>query len=287
MSQEKSNVVAITEAAGQQSQQAKPAKSKPTQTLPTDRVVFNKHLSLLRAYAAASGHNTKAVKLAEVADIAKISAPTISQANGFFLDVGLLQKTEGGFVPAQEVMAFAKAHEWSPATASHKLAPVMGQTWFAQQLLRKLAFDPKMKEADAIAELAQAAGAGREYTNQVKVLIDYLEASGIVAREGDYLRKPTGQPSTPAAPIERATQAHPTEHKEVQHREPAAARSNVSTAFTQMTGGRVQFNISVNVDMAEFSGWTPDRITAFFAGIAQVLAAKGAVEQKANIESLE
>jgi len=31
--------------------------------------------------------------------------------------------------------------------------------------------------------------------------------------------------------------------------------------------------------MAEFAGWDPARITAFFGGIAQVLAAKGQLER--------
>jgi hypothetical protein len=41
----------------------------------------------------------------------------------------------------------------------------------------------------------------------------------------------------------------------------------------------VQFHVSVKVDMAEFAGWSADRITAFFGGIAQVLAAKGTLEK--------
>jgi hypothetical protein len=54
--------------------------------------------------------------------------------------------------------------------------------------------------------------------------------------------------------------------------------------FTQPTEGVVQFHISVKVEMAEFSNWKPDRIAAFFGGIAQVLAAKAAVEKNAGGE---
>jgi hypothetical protein len=49
-----------------------------------------------------------------------------------------------------------------------------------------------------------------------------------------------------------------------------------------MTGGSVQFNISVKVDMTEFANWPPDLVTAFFGGIAQVLSAKAAVEKAAS-----
>lgn len=66
---------------------------------------------------------------------------------------------------------------------------------------------------------------------------------------------------------------------------PQTSRSTISTAFTQQpTEGVVQFHISVRVDMGEFANWRPDRIAAFFGGIATVLAAKAAVEKDAGIE---
>ena len=59
-------------------------------------------------------------------------------------------------------------------------------------------------------------------------------------------------------------------------------RTTVSTVFSQPADGLVQFNVSVKVDMREFAGWAPERITAFFGGIAQVLAAKGSIEKVAS-----
>ena len=44
----------------------------------------------------------------------------------------------------------------------------------------------------------------------------------------------------------------------------------------------MQFNVSVKVNMQEFAGWQAERVTAFFNGIAQVLAAKGALEKEAS-----
>jgi len=40
----------------------------------------------------------------------------------------------------------------------------------------------------------------------------------------------------------------------------------------------VAFDVRLQVDMAEMATWSPDRITAFFGGIAAVLAAKNASE---------
>ncbi|HZI17022.1 MAG TPA: hypothetical protein VEY09_00360 [Pyrinomonadaceae bacterium] len=240
---------------------------------------------MLRAYAAASGHENKAVKVGEVASVSKASSTSISLANAFFVETGLIQKSDVGFVPSPEVMAFAKAYEWGPDKAAHKLAPVIAATWFGKDLLRRLAYD-KLSESDAVAELAQLASAAPEYRSQVRMLIDYMEAVGLVVRDGEFIKKASPQTQASNAPAERHAAPPPASHSE--HRDPPRehlpARSSVSTAFTQMTGGMIQFNISVKVDMQEFSGWAPERIAAFFNGIAAVLAAKGAVEQEASRE---
>jgi hypothetical protein len=51
------------------------------------------------------------------------------------------------------------------------------------------------------------------------------------------------------------------------------------TSVLQSTAGGVTFNVDVSVDMAEFATWRPERIQAFFRGIAEVLAAKADVEK--------
>ncbi|HEX8174717.1 MAG TPA: hypothetical protein VF543_06320 [Pyrinomonadaceae bacterium] len=290
MSQEKATVHPIGTATPPQ---AKPARAKATEVLPSERITFAKHLALLRAYAAASGQNLKPVKTIEVGAVANTQPTTISSANAFFITVGLIQRTEGGFIPSPEVMAFAHAYEWNPndPTASHKLAPLIGQTWFAKEVLKRLSFEHKLKESDAVTSLAQLSSAPPECKLQVKLLIDYLEAAGLVQRDGDYLKK--GSSASPATSAERQAPA-PTgtpppppsepEHRDVTHREAPPARSSVSTAFSQMAGGAVQFNVTVKVDMNEFKGWQPDRIAAFFHGIAEVLAAKGGMEKDVSSE---
>lgn len=46
--------------------------------------------------------------------------------------------------------------------------------------------------------------------------------------------------------------------------------------------GTIQFHLSVKVNMAEFKGWPPDTVAAFFGGIAQVLNAKAALEKSVS-----
>jgi hypothetical protein len=289
MSQEPAKVHSITggNAANTQSPKPEKTRAKPNFVLPSDRITVEKQLTLLRGFAAVSGHNKKPVKLNEVAEVSKISPNTISYANGFFLEAGFLQKGDSGFIPADEVAAFALAYEWNPATAAHKLAPIILRSWFGQRLMPRLSMGVPVHENELIDDLAQAAAVGPDFRPRVKMVLEFLTETGIAIREGEHLKK--GTTSSVAAPaVAAAPAAEKTTEGEMRDASPrefsSSTRSTVNTAFTQMTGGAVQFNITVKVDMDEFKDWKPDRITAFFGGIAAVLSAKAAVQKSSSNE---
>lgn len=282
MSQDSAKVTSIN--SGVAAQTAKPSlidkpektRTKPNYALPTERITCEKQLNLLRAYAAVSGHNKKPVKIDEVAEVSKIGNATISMANAFFVEAGLLIKGDAGFLPAESVRAFALAYEWGPETAAQKLAPTLRGTWFAERVIPKLSMG-KAPEKELYDDLALTAGVGPDFRPRIKLLIDFLEESGIAERDGDFVKKGSAASVTGSAPAPDKTAQASAEIKETPQRD--GQRSTVNTAFTQMTGGAVQFNIAVKVDMDEFAGWKADRIAAFFGGIAQVLSAKAAVEK--------
>jgi len=252
--------------------QAAPKKVRPTKVIPTERLTVKKQLDILRAFAAASGPNGKPVTNREVADILKMADTSVSLANYLFTETGLLAKGSNGFVPSADVMSYSRAYEWNPATAAHKLAPAFAKTWFAEALTPKLSFR-SMEEDEAINTLADISAAAPDYRPNLKMLIEFLDSVGIVQREGTMVKLARGA----------TTDAATTESPAVPEREtPAPVRSTITTAFNQPTEGVVQFHVSVKVEMAEFANWRPDRIAAFFAGIAQVLAAKAAIEQNVN-----
>ncbi len=247
---------------------------RPAKTLPTERIQFPKQLDVLRAYAAASGPTGKAVTLKAVADLVKMVESTVSLSNGFFTDTGLITRTAEGVLPSQDVVNYLRAYEWNPETAAQKLAPTLRSTWFGQRLVTKLSFQP-MNEGEAIQDLAQEAAAGKEYEKQIITLLDYAEAAGIIVRENETIR--LGPTAKDGAGVATASSQESRETVGVGVPRTAA----VSTSFTAApTQGVVQFHVSVKVDMNEFKSWAPDRIAAFFAGIAQVLAAKGQIEQE-------
>lgn len=253
-------------------QSPKGRRARPTKPLPTDRIAFKKQLDILRAYAAASGPAGKSITNDEVGKITKLNASTVSIGNVFFVEMKLLQKSNGGHVPSPEVVAFNRAYEWAPDTASQKLAPAIQDAWFSKILLPRLGFR-QMDESEAIAALADEAAAGPEYERQLRLVLDYMEAAGLMQRDGSIIRlTKAGAVPTEAPPERPAAAAAP-------EREATPAKAPITTAFMQPAEGKVQFHVSVIVDMSEFSTWEASRISAFFGGIAQVLAAKAAIEK--------
>lgn len=247
---------------------AKTERPKPTKTLPTDRVAPAKQLDLLRAYAAASNLGTKAATVNEIADLVKVVPSTVMMCNPFFLSIGLLSRTDAGtYSPSTEVIAFLRAYEWNQETASQKLAGPMKDAWFGQALMARITFKP-IDEEEAITALAEVCNASREYRNQLRIILELLALCGVIQRDNGQVRlvRNTDQTVTTAAEAVRATAAEP---------EP---RTGVDTAFSGSEGG-VTFSVNVSVDMREFGTWRPERIAAFFSGIAQVLAAKANVER--------
>lgn len=249
-----------------------PPAAKPNKYLPTDRITFSRQLDVLRGWAAASGPSAKIVSNNDVAEIVKMQSSTVSISNAFFSQNGFLSKADGGYIPAPEVFSFLRAYEWSPDTAATKLAPILGKTWFAEELLPKLAFGPLTTD-EAIQRLADTCSAGPEYRGQLRFLLDYLANAGLVEWDGTQVRKGAATVNA-AASTETASTSKPDPS-------PATEPSKrvVAPTFFGTTEGAVNFNVSVRVDMGEFSSWKPERIAAFFNGMAQVLAAKADVEK--------
>jgi hypothetical protein len=249
------------------------SRSKPTRTLPTNRVAFAKQLDILRAYAIASGPaGDHPVKTQDVAGIVRLNRGTVQLVNSWLGDVGLIQRTDGGYLPASEVTAFNRAWAWERETAAFKLGPLLSRAWFAELVLPKMSLHP-MEEAQAVVELGDAVSAGPEYRPQLMLLIDFMEVAGLVVRDGGMLRLRDPSAVTAVQPQTEDPKSAPPEARQDLGR-------NVSTSFSKDVEGVVQFNVSVRVRTSEFSGWKADRIAAFFGGIAQVLAAKSGIEDE-------
>lgn len=248
------------------------SKLRPTKTLPTDRITFDNQLKILRAWAAASMSGKTATN-EDVAAAVGMKASTITLANPFFASIGLLTKTESGYNPASVVLDFFRATDWDEASAALKLAPVIRDTWFALALMPTLAVGGNMSEETAIGRLADAASATKEYKSQLSILIDYLNASGLLVKEGDQIKK--GRLTSSRSPADEST------NTVIQPKGSPPPSPRNSEPKVEPANG-VSFDVSLRVDMAEFATWSPDRIKAFFNGLATVLSAKAGMEREYN-----
>jgi hypothetical protein len=252
-------------------------KQEPTKRLPTERIKFSKQLDVLRAYGVKSLNGTRTASYRDAAEITGIHFNTISLMTGFFVENGFLERTGGETMPSRPVLDFTQAYSWAAETAPRKLAPLVRNSWFGQILLTKLAYRA-MTVDDAVAELGGAIAAGPELRPNIGVLVDYAVETGLVRRDGNQLS--LGDEATAAettmATQERAASPEPRDDPPPTSRTASAA--SVATSFMN-TEGAVQFHVSIRVSMQEMGGWAPDRISAFFAGLAQVLAAKKGTEE--------
>lgn len=254
-----------------------PPASRPTKFLPSERITFSRQLDILRGWAAASGPLRKVIGNNEVAKIVDMQPSTVSINNAFYSSVGLLLKADGGYSPSEEVTAFLRAHEWNKETAAQKLAPVLMKAWFYEALASKLEFGQR-PEADCLQDLADVSNAGPDYRPNLRMLLEYLMAAGLIQRDGTMIKKGAASmsPSTPQSTS--ATESPMPPKVENSPGQDVSSKMMMPSLFGT-TEGQVQFNIAVKVSMGEFATWQADRIAAFFNGIAQVLAAKAKIEK--------
>lgn len=246
-----------------------PKRSRPNKTIPTERMKLERQFDLLRAYAGVYSASQKPVGNKEVADIVQMSDTTTSLANGFFTDTGLLIKAPGGSVPADEVIAYHRTYEWDKENAARELQPVLAKCWFWEVLQPKLGFRP-LDEKEAVNALGAASAASSEYRPNLKLILDYLVTVGMIERDGTMLKLVRGAGGEKPAREEQ---------QGAQQERAARNTGSVTTGFEQRPGGAVQFSINIDVSMTEIAGWAPERISAFFTGMAKVLAAKSGLER--------
>ena len=246
-------------------QQQMPRDDKPNKILPSGRIAFKGQIDLLKAYAVISGSERKPVSNKEVSDLTQVTNVTVSTANAFFADTNLLIKSAGKHIPSDEVFNYKQALDWDKETAGHSLAPILRKTWFADVLSKRLSFE-SLPEQKVIQILAEEASASKKYKSLFVMLLDYLQFAGIIKREKDmvHIMKENSlqQKRPPPEPIPEKT---PNKQPHIVQA-PSLSESGVS------------FSVDIRVGMDELAGWSADRISAFFDGLAKVISAKGGLK---------
>ncbi len=255
-------------------QQMKQQKLQLTKKLPSDRISFEKQITILRAYAILSGPNYNPVFTKDLSDMTHMHSVTISTANPFFYENGFIRREKGGYIPCQEIFEYHQALEWDAENAGQKLAPIIKGTWFAESLLKRLSFE-SLTEEKALAILAGESAASKEFKTSLIMLITYLEFSNLIRRENGmiYLNKQNDMPkNTNEQNVDLKREEKPLMKEPQDHLNTPA--------------GGLSFSVNIKVSMNELSGWSPDRISKFFEGMAKVISAKSELDknEKLNLE---
>lgn len=167
----------------------RPTKSNLAKVIPTDRVAFEKQAAVLRAYAAASGSDKKAVTNEDVAAVmSELVASSISLCNPFFSDAGLLIQEGRKLRPVEAIFDYHHAYEWNPETAGLKLGAVLAQHWAAKTLVPKLGFRQLSKD-EAIAFLAEESRATTAHRKNLDTLLEFLGFAGVIRLDGNTVYK--------------------------------------------------------------------------------------------------
>jgi len=129
-----------------------PKKREPSplcKILPADRVVFERQIEILGAFAAI--HETNEHRSVSNEAVGSVLTPALAPAtvlttNAFFTDIGVLARADGGgFNPSQELLDYHKARKWDGIGAKEKLRPIFERTWFYRCLAPKLHLAPQKK----------------------------------------------------------------------------------------------------------------------------------------------
>jgi hypothetical protein len=250
------------------------AKQRLTKKLPTFRVGFQKQMDALRAYAMLSDNGTKPVHYTRIAEIIKVHEANVSSMNPFFVEAGLIVKASNGYLPVPQVLDYNRAYSWNQETAASQLRQLIGDSWFGIEIGQRLAFRP-MSEDAALEVLAAKCNAGPEAKPQLRILLDFCQAAGIIDRANGQLT--LGAVSGPAnlePPLDEATPVRAAERPQESQGQQGFRSTASESAGASSKAGAINLDISIQVDLAEMRDWSPDRITSFFGGVAQILAAK-------------
>ncbi|MCO4101689.1 MAG: hypothetical protein HEQ38_20315 [Gemmatimonas sp.] len=147
--------------------------------LPSSRLLLEKQFLTLRAYGTRT--RDRGLSMQELAKTVGVHESNLSTCNPFFVEVGLIERAEGGYKATPATVAYAEAAEWDEQTALEKLAPAFERSWLWQVIEPRIQFRP-IEEDEAIRLLAEKTRASKELKPQVRLLLDYLVSVRLLTR---------------------------------------------------------------------------------------------------------
>lgn len=157
--------------------------------LPSERVDKDKHMPLLKNAVALSQFGKVPVTAEQMEQ--GVSAQAARLTVNFFVEVGLLSKTDRKYLPTQACIDLVRAYALGDVQKARTvLRGLLAPTWFAEGVLARLAVDRRAPEGLLVNQLAVTAGVIDEKDQKTKarsfrILLAYLIDAGLIAKEGE------------------------------------------------------------------------------------------------------
>lgn len=260
--------------------QRAPAKARPTEPVPTDRMKFDTQVKALLTACTASRDGAEWVTADDMAALMDISVATAPLNNAFFVSVNLLEKRgKGEYRPTDITVKFKQKWTFDKKAAPGLLAPAFTDSWFFDAVQQRLALGDVTVD-DMIQTLAFKANSDRNYATQFGFCLEWLEYVGLITMENGQVRLTADTPALDTAgPDSGAVDGQPTGDLE---KAPPADAQDTTAQLPQRRHEDgpppiVSMSIDITVTAEDLAKLSPEQINALFDGVGKVAAVKAAL----------
>lgn len=266
---------------------ARTQRSRPSKSLPSDRMKFEVQVRVLQTFARLSvgGRVISPESLSDALnnEVSKYTAPL---SHGFFVESGWLTKAGRGEYAATD--ALTAYNRRSGTGADDPIAPLRMTakgSWYWRSV-EPLLQHGGANVSEVMVALMNEATVGEAHKPQVRMLLEWLRFLGLISLNGDkvMLTSAIGEASADAANLDSEQPlSEPEPEPEPEHdsepvspgRPLAPARAEVSRPTTSQPGGprpMLTFDFSVAVTADDLAQLDPDQIRALFEAVGTVAA---------------
>ncbi len=247
------------------------ARRRPGRPLPTDRMKFEMQVNALKAFGTQSDYGKRAVGGEDIAPRLGLTPATAALNNAFYMDVGLIEReSKGRYKPTEHVIDFAREHSFDAEKAGKRLASVLKQTWFYQEVAR----EPSTRD-QLVRLLARAADTDKDREAQLSMLLDWLAYAGLTREENGVITA-LGHAPTDQSARNEPPGSEPESEGTTGDASSTADRDEVEGKTSPLAPSLLSFDVRFSLTAEDLAKLAPEQITALFSAVGGVVAAKAA-----------
>ncbi|MGX5655503.1 hypothetical protein ACWKWC_12080 [Geodermatophilus nigrescens] len=265
-------------------------RSRPSRSLPTERMRVEAQRRVLEAFAKLSGPDGRFVTSENVGQAVKdVSHHALPLSNAFFVDAGwLIKQGRGAYAATDALINWRRRAAMNPddPRAKQALRETMTDAWFWQPIKNQINFGGA-DEDEVLQILMLEAGATPEHAAQLRNLLEWVEWVGLIRRVEDrVLLVDDGQEAPPPSPADEGGTRNPVDPKAEEPSGKELAERPVDSSPPQAplperprAASVVSFAFSFDMTADDLAKLSPDQIQTLFAAVGNVMSIRAQVGQ--------